>query len=63
MLIQFRKIMSMILMALGIVMLARGLIYTARSEVGWQGLIQAAVVGSLVFALGFARWRYLRQRG
>ncbi len=61
--IGFRKGMAMILMALGAVMLARGLLYTFEAGLGWQGIIQALVVGALVFALGFARWRYLRQRG
>jgi hypothetical protein len=60
---QFRKAMSVILMLLGVSMLMRGLGYSIRSGLGWQGMIQALVVGCLVFALGFARWRYLRQRG
>jgi len=53
----------MILMILGAVMLARGLEYTFRQGMGWQGFVQASVAGALVFALGFTRWRYyLRQR-
>jgi len=60
--IQFRKIMAIVLMILGGVMLARGLVFTIRSGLGWQGIVQAMVVGALVFALGFARWRYLHQR-
>jgi hypothetical protein len=55
--------MAVILMVLGGAMLVRGLVYTVRAGLGWQGMIQALVVGSLVFALGFFRWRYLRQRG
>ncbi len=62
MLMTFRKIIAIILMILGVVMLARGFIFSMRSALGWQGIAQAVIVGSLVFALGFARWRYLRQR-
>ena len=60
--IQIRKVMAMILMALGAAMLVRGLAFTLRAGLGWQGIIQALVVGALVFILGFVRWRYLRQR-
>ena len=62
MMARFRKSMAIILMVLGIAMIARGLMFTFKAELGWQGIIQAVVVGSLVFFLGFARWRYLRQR-
>jgi hypothetical protein len=62
MLMKFRKIVAIILMILGVVMLSRGLIFSMKSALGWQGVAQAVIVGSLVFALGFARWRYLRQR-
>ena len=62
MLIQYRKAMAAILMILGAAMLVRGLTYAVRAGLGWQGIIPALVVGVLVFALGFARWRYLRQR-
>ncbi|MBN1570914.1 MAG: hypothetical protein JXA73_23940 [Acidobacteria bacterium] len=61
--IRFRKGMAVILMALGAMMLARGLLFTFKAGLGWQGMIQSLLVGALVFALGFARWRYLRQRG
>ena len=60
--IQFRKFMAMVLMVVGVAMLARGLEYTIRRGLGWQGMIQALIVGALVFALGFTRWRYLSQR-
>jgi hypothetical protein len=59
---QIRKAMAMILMVLGAAMLVRGLAFTVGAGLGWQGIAQALVVGSLVFALGFARWRYWRQR-
>ena len=59
---RFRKIMAAILMVLGAAMLVRGLQYTIQKGLGWQGTIQVLIVGALVFALGFTRWRYLRQR-
>jgi uncharacterized protein (DUF697 family) len=59
---RFHKVASVLLMVLGAVMLARGLDYTIQSGMGWQGIIQASIAGGLVFALGFTRWRYLRQR-
>jgi hypothetical protein len=61
-LIRFRKIMAIILMALGVAMLVRGLLFSLKAGQGWQGMVLAFVVGALVFALGFTRWRYLRQR-
>ena len=54
--------MAILLMVMGAAMLARGLGYAVRSGLGWQGFIQALIVGALVFALGFTRWRYLSQR-
>ena len=59
---RYRKITAGLLMLLGAVMLARGLDYTIRQGLGWTGVLQASIAGALVFALGFTRWRYLRQR-
>jgi hypothetical protein len=59
---RFRKTMAILLMILGAAMLARGLVYSIQRGLGWQGVIQALIAGALVFALGFTRWRYLRQR-
>ncbi len=59
---RFRVFMAILLMIMGAAMLARGLEYAVRRGLGWQGIIQAFVAGGLVFALGFTRWRYLRQR-
>jgi hypothetical protein len=59
---RFREFMSILLMILGLVMLGRGMGYMISHGLGWQGMIQALVAGVLVFALGFTRWRYLRQR-
>jgi hypothetical protein len=60
--IRFRKFMSVLIMIMGAAMLVRGLQYTIQRELGWQGFVQASIVGVLVFALGFSRWRYLSQR-
>jgi hypothetical protein len=54
--------MSFLLMILGAAMLVRGVENSMRRGLGWQGLMMSLVLGVLVFALGFARWRYLRQR-
>ncbi len=62
MLIQIRKMMAVILMILGGAMLIRGILFTIKAGLGWQGIVPSLVVGTLVCALGFARWRYLRQR-
>jgi NADH:ubiquinone oxidoreductase subunit 3 (subunit A) len=62
MLIKFRKAVAMILMILGIAMLFRGIWYSVNARIGLQGLVPALIVGCLVFALGFYRWRYLSQR-
>jgi hypothetical protein len=59
---KFRRFLSIAIMVLGAVMLVRGLDYTIRRGLGWQGIGQALIAGALVFALGFSRWRYLRQR-
>ena len=62
MLTRIRKLMSICLMALGIVMLSRGMQYCILQRLGWEGAIQTLIAGGLVFALGIARWRCLRQR-
>jgi hypothetical protein len=58
----FRKIMAILLMAIGVAMFARGLNFSIRRDLGWQGLVPTVIIAVLVFALGFTRWRYLRHR-
>lgn len=60
--IQFRKAMAAVFMVLGPVMIARGVQNALERDLGWQGVAPSLVVGALVFALGFARWRFWRQR-
>jgi hypothetical protein len=62
MLNNFRQMMSILLMILGAAMLVRGVENSIRRGLGWQGLMLSLILGILVFALGLARWRYLRQR-
>jgi hypothetical protein len=59
---RFRQILSIILMGLGIVMLIRGIENSMQRGLGWQGILMSSVLGLLVFALGFTRWRYLSRR-
>jgi len=49
-------------MLVGAVLLIRGIGYSLEHHLGLVPLIQTAVVGALVFALGLARWRYWRNR-
>jgi hypothetical protein len=62
MLQRFRLVMSILLMILGVAMFLRGLENSLKRGLGWQGTMMSCVLGGLVFALGFARWRYLRQK-
>lgn len=59
---QFRIITSFILMLLGVAMIVRGIQNSMQRGLGWQGMLMSSVLGMLVCALGFIRWRYLRQR-
>ena len=57
-----RLLTSALLMLTGLAMLTRGVYRSYELNLGWQGLAQTAVIGALIFALGFARWRFYRQR-
>jgi len=59
--IRFRQITAALLMLVGLAMLVRGIDFSVRNGVGWQGFVQSGVIGALVFALGLARWRFLRK--
>jgi hypothetical protein len=59
---RIRELAAALLILLGIFMVARGIGWSVRQGLGWQGFVQSVVVGGLVFALGVARWRYWRQR-
>ena len=57
----FRQTTAALLMLAGIAMLLRGIYYSVRHGLGWRGILMSGVVGALVFALGMARWRFLRK--
>lgn len=59
--LRFRQLTAALLMLLGLAMLIRGIGFSVRGGVGWQGVVQSGVIGALVFALGLARWRFLRK--
>jgi hypothetical protein len=59
--LRFRQLTAALLMLVGLAMLVRGIDFSVRNGVGWQGFVQSGVIGALVFALGLARWRFLRR--
>jgi hypothetical protein len=61
-LVNCRQVQATLLMVVGIAMSLRGIHYSLQADLGWSKLLLSGVVGALVFALGLARWRYLRQR-
>jgi hypothetical protein len=60
--LKFRKIMAILLMAIGVAMFARGLNFSISRDLGWQGAVPTVIVAALVFALGFTRWRSMHYR-
>ncbi len=64
----WRQVQALLLILVGALVLVRGAYYALKHNLGWQGFVTAAVIGSLVIALGIARWRFwqdqanLRQR-
>jgi hypothetical protein len=61
-LVNYRQAAAALLMVLGIAMSLRGIHHSLAAGLGWSNLLLSAVLGALVFALGLARWRYLRER-
>lgn len=58
----YRQTLSLLLIIIGAAMIVRGIWYSFGKGSGLAGALQATVLGALVIALGFARWRYWRQR-
>ena len=58
----YRQTLSFLLMIVGAAMIVRGAWYSLGKGPGMAGALQSVVLGALVIALGFARWRYWRQR-
>ncbi len=59
--IRFRQVTAALLMLAACAMLSRGIYYSTRHGLDWQGLVETVLIGGLVFALGLARWRFLRK--
>ncbi len=57
----FRQATAALLMVAGSAILLRGFYYSAQHGLGIPGLLQSGIIGALVFALGLARWRFLRK--
>ncbi|MFN3422956.1 MAG: hypothetical protein ACK40X_14680 [Armatimonadota bacterium] len=58
----WRQVQALLLIIVGALMLVRGAYYALERNLGWQGFVTAAVIGSLVIALGIARWRFWQDR-
>ena len=48
----------MSLVVIGALVVVRGVCYAVAHNMGWQTIIVPLVIGSLVIALGIARWHY-----
>jgi len=48
----------MSLVVIGALVVMRGVYYAVANNMGWHAIIMSLVIGSLVIALGIARWRY-----
>ena len=48
----------MSLVVIGALVVVRGVYYSVANNMGWHAIIMPLVIGSLVIALGIARWRY-----
>ncbi|MFA0748992.1 hypothetical protein [Fervidibacter sp.] len=54
----FRQFTAMSLVVIGALVVVRGVYYAVANNMGWHAIITPLVIGSLVIALGIARWRY-----
>ncbi|MFA0734634.1 MAG: hypothetical protein OGMRLDGQ_001134 [Candidatus Fervidibacter sp.] len=57
-----RQLMAVLLVLIGGSVVGRGIHYAATHDLGWHAIITPLVIGSLVIALGIARWRYWQTR-
>lgn len=58
----FRQFTAMSLVVIGALVVVRGVYYAVTNNMGWHAIITPLVIGSLVIALGIARWRYWQTR-
>jgi len=54
----FRQFTAMSLVVIGALVVVRGVYYAVANNMGWHAIIMPLVIGSLVIALGIARWLY-----
>jgi hypothetical protein len=54
--------MALLLVIVGISVMVRGVHHALAHSLGWHAIITPLVIGSLVIALGIARWRYWQTR-
>ena len=57
-----RQLMAVLLVLIGGSIVGRGIHYAATHDLGWRATITPLVIGSLIIALGVARWRYWKTR-
>jgi len=55
-----RQGMALLLVFVGGSILVRGVQQSYAQQLGWQGILASLLIGTLVIALGIARWRYLQ---
>ncbi len=60
--IRFREFSAFVLMLVGSAVCVRGTAHSVRYGLGWKGIAASILAGTLVFFLGLARWRYIRER-
>ncbi|MFA0762066.1 MAG: hypothetical protein HZLCBSQH_002179 [Candidatus Fervidibacterota bacterium] len=58
----WRQGMALLLVIVGISVMVRGVHHALAHSLGWHAIITPLVIGSLVIALGIARWRYWQTR-
>jgi hypothetical protein len=58
----WRQGMALLLVIVGISVMVRGVHHALAHSLGWHAIIMPLVIGSLVIALGIARWRYWQTR-
>ena len=58
----WRQGMALLLIIVGISVMVRGVHHALALSLGWHAIITPLVIGSLVIALGIARWRYWQTR-
>lgn len=58
----WRQLTALLLVIIGISVTVRGIYHAIIRDLGWHAIITPLVIGSLIIALGVARWRYWKTR-